>query len=127
MTTKNHDRRPFTGEWHIVEMEQWDREDLDLLGPACLTLDRRGHGTMRFVAIEARVDYRPGVRDGLPAVEFSFDGNDEGDRISGRGWAVLMAGTLRGRVFLHDGDESAFSATRRVVRRRARSARQPEH
>ena len=123
----NHDRRPFIGEWRIVDMEQWDREDLDLLGPACLTLDRRGHGTMRFVAIEAGVDYRPGVRDGLPAVEFSFDGNDESDRISGRGWAVLTAGTLRGRVFLHDGDESAFSATRHVVRRRARSARPRKH
>jgi hypothetical protein len=127
MTTKTRARRPFIGEWHIVEMEQWDREDLDLLGPAYLTLDRRGQGTMRFVALEAGVDYRPGVRDGLPAVEFSFDGNDEGDRISGRGWAVLTAGTLRGRVFLHDGDESTFSATRRIVRRGARSARQRRH
>ena len=82
-------------------MEPWDREDLDLLGPACLTWDRRGQGTRRFVAIEAGVDCRPGVRDGLPAVEFSCDGNDDGDRISGRGWAMLTAGTRRGRVFLH--------------------------
>ena len=123
MTKRTSDRRPFIGEWRIVEMEQWHCDDLDLLGAACLTLDGRGHGTMRFVAIEAAVDYRPGVRDGLPAVEFSFDGNDEGDHITGRGWAVLTADTLRGRVFLHDGDESAFSATRQLVRRRARAAR----
>jgi hypothetical protein len=82
---------------------------------------------MRFVAIEVEVDYRPGVRDGLPVVEFSFDGHDEGDRISGRGWAILTAGTLRGRVCLHNGDESAFSATRLVGRRQARAARQREH
>jgi hypothetical protein len=82
---------------------------------------------MRFVAIEPGLDYRPGVRDGLRAVEFPFDGHDEGNRISGRGWAVLTAGTLRGRMFLHNGDEWTFSATRRVVRPRARAARQREH
>jgi hypothetical protein len=97
----------------MIDMELWDREDLDLLGPAHLTLGRSGQGSMRFLAIEASVDYRTGERDGLPAVEFSFDGTDEGDRISGRGWAVL-ADTLRGRLFLHNGDESAFSAKRLV-------------
>jgi hypothetical protein len=127
MTTMTSDRRPFIGEWRIVDMNQWDREDLDLLGPAHLTLDRRGQGTMRFMAIEASVDYRPGVRDGLPAVEFSFDGNDEGDRISGRGWAVLTENALRGRLFLHEGDESAFSATRHDVLRRTRSTRPRKH
>jgi hypothetical protein len=34
---------------------------------------------MRFLAVEVRVDYRPGGRDGLTALEFSFDGNDDGD------------------------------------------------
>jgi hypothetical protein len=55
-------------------MAPWDRKDLDLLGPACLTLDRSGQGTMRFVAIEASVDYRPGVRDRLPAIDFPLTG-----------------------------------------------------
>lgn len=117
MTTKTSARRPFIGEWRITDMELWDRDDLDLLGPAHLTLDGRGQGSMGFLAIQASVDYRPGARDGLPAVEFSFDGNDEGDRVSGRGWAILAEHTLRGRVFFHEGDESAFSATRYVVRR----------
>jgi integrase len=43
---------------------------------AHLTLDRSGQGSMRSLAIEAGVDYRPGERDGLPAVECSFDGHD---------------------------------------------------
>jgi hypothetical protein len=98
-------------------MELWDRADLDLLGPPHMTLDSHGHGAMRFLAIEADIDYRATERDGPPAVEFSFDGNDEGDHISGRGWAVLAASMLRGRIFLHDGDDSAFTATRRVARR----------
>jgi hypothetical protein len=118
MTAKSHHRRPFIGEWCLVEMALWDRADLDLLGPAYLTLDRRGQGTMRFLAIEAGVDYRPAVRDGQPAIEFSFEGNDEGDRISGRGWAELTSDTLRGHVYFHDGDDSSFRATRGVIRRR---------
>jgi hypothetical protein len=117
MTTKISDRSPFVGEWRIVDMELWDRGDLDLLGPAHLTLDRGGLGAMKFLAIEAGVDYRTVRRDGQPSVEFSFEGNDEGDQISGRGWAVLDESTLRGRLFFHEGDESAFSATRQIVPR----------
>jgi hypothetical protein len=96
-------------------MELWDA-GLELLGPPHLTLDRHGRGAMRFVAIEADLDYRPVEREGQRAVEFSFEGNDEGDRISGRGWAILQSSTLRGRIFFHDGDDSAFSAARRVTR-----------
>ena len=117
MTTKTSDRRPFIGEWRITDMELWDRGDLDLLGPAHLTLDRSGLGAMRFLAIEAGIDYRTVQRDGQPSVEFSFEGNDEGDPISGRGWVVLDESMLRGRLFFHEGDESAFSAKRHVAPR----------
>jgi hypothetical protein len=100
-------------------MELWTAEDLDLLGPARLTLERDGLGDMRFLAIEAGLDYRVVQRDGRPGVEFSFDGSDEGDRISGRGWAVLEGDHLQGRIFLHHGDDSGFTAQRseRAARR----------
>lgn len=93
-------------------MELWTAEDLDLLGPAHLTLERDGSGDMSFVAIDAGIDYRVVQRDGRPAVEFSFEGSDEGDRISGRGWAVLEGDELQGRVFIHHGDDSSFTAHR---------------
>lgn len=105
-------RRPFLGRWRITEMELWTAEDLDLLGPAHLTLERDGLGAMGFIAIEAGLDYRVIQRDGRPAVEFSFEGSDEGDRISGRGWAVLEGDELRGRIFIHQGDDSSFAARR---------------
>jgi hypothetical protein len=117
-TTKSGDRRQFVGEWRFVEVELWSHDDLDLVGPAGLTLDRNSHGSMRFLAIEAGLDYRPDIRDGRPAIEFTFDGSDEGDRISGRGWAILSGNTLRGHLYFHDGDDSAFRATRQVGRRR---------
>ena len=109
-------RRPCVGRWRIAEMALWTAEDLDLLGPARLMLNRDGSGEMSFIALEAGLDYRVGQRDGQPAIEFSFDGSDEGDCISGRGWAVLESDALHGRVFIHHGDESSFVARRAAVR-----------
>ncbi|MGQ0735812.1 MAG: hypothetical protein ACT4QD_19425 [Acidobacteriota bacterium] len=103
-------------------MELWTPEDLDLLGPAHLTLNANGLGAMSFVAIEAGLDYRVAERGGHPAVEFSFDGTDEGDRISGRGWAVLEDDQRQGRIFIHHGDDSSFTA-RRVERAARRGKR----
>ena len=48
------------------------------------------------------------TRDGKPAVEFTWDGNDEMDPAQGRGWAVLEGEELRGEIFFHLGDESSF-------------------
>jgi hypothetical protein len=50
-------------------------------------------------------------RDGRTGVEFSWDGDDEGDQVSGRGWAVLVDdATLEGHLFIHMGDDSGFRA-----------------
>ena len=54
-------------------------------------------------------------RDGRPGVEFSWEGNDESDPASGRGWAVLEEnGSLRGRIFFHLGD-AGFTAVREAT------------
>lgn len=46
-------------------------------------------------------------------VEFSWDGTDEGDPVSGRGWAALQDdGSLGGRIYFHLGDASGFRAER---------------
>jgi hypothetical protein len=43
-------------------------------------------------------------------VDFSFEGFDEGDEVSGRGWAELNSGRLTGRIAFRHGDESGFVA-----------------
>jgi hypothetical protein len=58
------------------------------------------------------MDYRPGIREGKPSVEFSFEGHDEMDPAQGRGWAVLDGEEIDGMIFFHGGDESAFKARR---------------
>src|SRR5215210_4455390 len=92
-------------------MEVWDREAIDLLGPAFIEIGAEGHGGFRFIAVEGWMDIREVERDGRPGIEFSWEGNDECDPASGRGWATLaLDGSLEGRIFLHLGDDSSFRA-----------------
>jgi hypothetical protein len=59
------------------------------------------------------MDWREASRDGGLGVEFSWEGFDEGDPVSGRGWAMLEPdGSLRGRFYFHLGDDSGFHAVR---------------
>lgn len=99
------------GRWRIVEMEVWDREAIDLLGPAFIELTSNGQGNFRFIAVEGWMDVREVERDGRPAIEFSWDGNDEMDPASGRGWATVRPdGSLQGRLYFHMGDDASFRA-----------------
>ena len=63
---------------------------------------------MELLAIEADIDYRLGRREGEPFIEFAWEGTDDGQPISGRAWALLEKGGLRGRLFIHGGDEAGF-------------------
>lgn len=93
--------------------------DTCLLGPAEIALERGGRGRMNFIAVDLVLDYKLARRDNLDGVEFTFDGSDEGDRVTGRGWAVLDGQKLRGRIHFHQGDSSGFLAHRITARPRA--------
>jgi hypothetical protein len=109
----------FEGRWRIVEMDGWDQEAIDLLGPAFIEITANGQGSFRFIAVEGSMDVREGERDGRPAIEFSWEGNDECDPASGRGWATLAAdGSVEGRIYFHMGDDSSFRAERQDARPR---------
>jgi len=99
------------GRWHIVEMELWDEDAIDLVGPAFIELRDDDQGSFRFIAVEGWMDVRQVDREGRPGIEFSWEGNDEMDPASGRGWATVGAdGSLEGRIYFHMGDDSAFRA-----------------
>ena len=100
------------GAWRIVQMDQWDAGDLDLIEPACVEFGPDQLGSMVFIALQASIDYRVSQEDGQIKVDFTWEGQDEGDPVSGRGWAVLQDDKLAGKVFIHNGDESAFIAER---------------
>ena len=111
------------GRWRITETELWEPDDLDLLGPAQIVLERGGQGRMSFIAVDLLLDYQLARRDNRDGVEFTFSGSDEGDRVSGRGWAVLDGPLLRGRIYFHQGDQSGFVARRLPARSANRKPR----
>lgn len=99
---------PLTGRWRIVEMDMWDRDAIDLVEPGFIEFAGDGTGQFGFIAVRGSMDYRSTQRGG---VEFSWDGEDEGDQISGRGWAAVVDDvTLKGHLFIHMGDDSGFRA-----------------
>ena len=101
------------GRWRIVAMELWDADAIDLVGPGFIEFALGRSGRLAFIAVDGELDCREGVRDGRACVEFTWEGIDEGDPVSGRGWAVLTGeDTLEGRILFHLGDDSDFQATR---------------
>jgi hypothetical protein len=100
------------GRWRIVETELWAREALDLVVPAYIRFGRKGLGEMQLIAIGASIDYRVEQREDASVLEFSWSGFDEMDATSGRAWAQIDGDTMRGKLFIHQGDESTFVARR---------------
>ncbi|NUR95684.1 MAG: hypothetical protein HOV67_10550 [Kribbellaceae bacterium] len=91
-------------------MSGWDRDAIDLLEPGFIEFAGDGTGQFGFIAVRGWLDCRPGCGGG-PGVEFTWDGVDEGDQVSGRGWAVLIDHeTIEGHLFFHLGDDSSFRA-----------------
>ena len=117
----------FLGAWRIETMELWARDAIDLLGPSTILFEDEAFGEFHFIAVRGWMDCRFGERDGKPLVEFSWQGKDEMDDASGRGWAVIEDdGNLAGRIYFHQGDDSAFSAVRSAVQAGTRKRRQPK-
>lgn len=92
-------------------MDMWDRDAIDLVEPGFIEFAEDGTGQFGFIAVRGWMDCRCTEHHGRTGVEFSWDGDDEGDQVSGRGWAVLVDdATLKGHLFIHMGDESGFRA-----------------
>ncbi|MDQ0475461.1 hypothetical protein [Labrys wisconsinensis] len=97
------------GRWRIVEADIWERDHLDLCGPAMLTVTDRGHGEIAFGALQAGLEiaYR------RSSIGFTWQGCDEMDEVSGDGSAELLDdGTLQIEFAYHDGDEAVLKAKR---------------
>ncbi len=117
-------QRSLIGTWRITRSELWDPKALDLVEPAFIRFERDRFGELSMIALQADIDYRLDGQDAPPRVEFSFAGDDDGSPCTGRGWATLADdGVLRGRLYIHRGDDSAFEAERVAVPARASSRR----
>ncbi len=109
---KRKSANPFLGRWLIEEMDQWDVGDKSEELQPFIEFKRSNTGQFQFGCVFGEMDCQFTQRDGPPAVEFTWDGNDESEHVFGRGWAVLNGDKLSGMIFFHLGDESGFTATK---------------
>jgi len=104
--------KSFIGKWNIVEMEAWDQDYVNMEVPGHFTFKKDGTGRFQFGLVQGEMDCRLEDMGGKVRIEFSWEGQAELDPASVRGWAVIENGELRGRIFFHQGDDSAFRARR---------------
>jgi hypothetical protein len=112
------------GTWRITEMDEWDQEFVDAEVEGYVRIGPEGLGEFQFGYVWGAMSCEFTQRDGETAVEWSWEGNDEMDPASGRGWAILQDdGTLKGALFFHGGDKSGFTAVKKAGPRRRAAKR----
>jgi hypothetical protein len=97
------------GRWRIVEADLWERDFLDLIGPAYILFETDGHGEFAFGAVQGGMELQYGKR----TVFFTWVGFDEMDEASGSGSAELDDdGTIEVELSFHNGDDAVLKAVR---------------
>ena len=97
------------GRWRIVAADLWERDYLDLCGPATLDIRADGHGEIAFGALQAGLELAYGSSD----VSFDWIGFDEMDEVRGSGSAGLLEdGSLEIEFDRYHGDDAILKAER---------------
>jgi hypothetical protein len=102
---------PFSGPWRIVWMSEWDQDYVDMDVPGHITFAADRSGSFQFGMVQGQMDCRPGQQP-TPRIDFTWQGFDEGDELTGRGYAEIVDGTLHGHLYIHLGEDSAFRAVK---------------
>ena len=97
------------GRWRIVGSDLWDRDYLDLVDPAFISIGRGGRGELVFGVVNASLD----LSYSRTMVFFTFEGCDEDNEVTGSGSAELLEdGTLELEISFHRGDDAVLRAER---------------
>ena len=116
-------RKAYTGIWRITDMSTWGKDFIDLVAPGHIQLKSDGTGTLAFGAVQADMDCRIENIGTKERLSFSFEGWDEGDDISGRGWAEISEDKMSGWFGFHMGDDTTFKALRKSTENRKSTKR----
>ena len=110
---KKKDNTDFVGIWHIYEMEMWDEDYFNMEVQAYIEIKSNNRGDFQFGLVSGEiggkvVDYPVEKR-----FEFTFEGCDEYDPVSGSGWIKIKEkDVIEGEFRFHLADESTFLARR---------------
>lgn len=97
------------GRWRIVQADIWDRDHLDLCGPAMIKITRQGRGDIALGALQAGLE----IEYSRSSIDFTWQGFEEMDEVSGDGSAELLEdGSIKIEFVYHNGDEAILKATR---------------
>ena len=103
----------FVGRWRITWMETWDQDYVDRVEPGFFEFDEEGLGAFVFGVVRGWLDVR--VSSQKPFLEFSWQGESEGDELCGRGWFEFHTSDIgEGMLFVHCGGESKIKIKRLV-------------
>ncbi|MGI0046105.1 MAG: hypothetical protein ACREBB_02800 [Nitrosotalea sp.] len=105
----------FAGTWHIYKMETWDADYFNMEVRAYVKIGSKNTGDFQFGLVHGEIDGRVVECCGERRLEFTWDGNDEYDPVSGSGWAKIMKKDLEGEIRIHRGDSSLFWARKAKV------------
>ena len=104
--------KAYLGKWRITHMEVWDQDFVDLVAPRHFMIRKDGVGSFQFGAVQGEMDCRVERVGDQTVLSFSWDGSDESDPSSGRGWIQVDQKEMIGHIFFHLGDDSGFKATK---------------
>ena len=104
---------PFTGQWQIVSMEQWDENFIND-GHIQVEFGEDDHGLIRFGCVYGNITCWLTARHGKPTMEWCWEGSSKKVLSQRQGWAVLKGDELHGVILLHGGNAS-FVAERRLL------------
>jgi hypothetical protein len=100
---------PIIGRWRIVEADLWDRDYLNLCGPATIVVGADGRGKIAYGAMQAGLD----IDYGADEIKFTWCGFDEMDEVQGSGSAELQDdGSISIEIAYYLGDEAILRAVR---------------
>lgn len=99
------------GRWRIIEMNEYARSDVDAVEPGYIRFASGRHGDFAYAAVHGWMDCQFIEHEGRPGWEFTWEGNDGGDPVHGRGWVNLVdEHEIEGQIFVHLGGDATFRA-----------------
>lgn len=105
----------FAGTWIITEMEMWDADYFNMEVQAYFRIKANGMGSFQFGLVAGGLDGEVVKLGKTERFAFTWEGQDEMEPISGRGWLEMEMRTpdsVEGRLKIHLGDGSTFVAVR---------------
>ena len=103
----------FVGNWQIYEIEKWNECSFNIGIQPYIEIDFNNQGEFQFGSVTGGLDGQIVVDAGKQRWEFTWEGSNELEPVSGSGWVrVKEPDLLEGELRIHQGSRSKFLAKR---------------